>query len=164
MQRCPICSMSPQAMAEHGRPLQAPAGRCRPHRPRQALAQPILFFFLTKNEQVAFRRGGGRLPPARQEKTHVFLLLGAEGSRPPPPPKKTKRAWLCVFSNEKKIWAGPGLPGQALAWSWRSKSGPKCRFGPNHQKFRESGLKIGPEPSQDRSKAFRSSPVDKKSK
>jgi len=39
MQRCPICSMSPQAMAEHGRPLQAPAGRCRPHRPRQALAQ-----------------------------------------------------------------------------------------------------------------------------
>ena len=54
--------------------------------------------------------------------------------------------------------------GPSPAWSWRSKSRPKCRFGPKSSKMarigsrnslnRPFGLKLGPEACQDHSPAF----------
>ena len=81
--------------------------------------------------------------PLRIKKCPAFLFSEG-GSRPP---SENKKARLFLFRGEKKVWAGPGPPGQSLAWSQGLPASPwpgpspaqNVGSGPNHQKWPELG-------------------------
>ena len=67
------------------------------------------------------------LTPLQIKQMSSFFLLG--GGVADPPPNKNQNTFF--FDEKKKVWAGPGLPGQALAWylsstshSWRLRQRP----------------------------------------
>ena len=79
--------------------------------------------------------------------------------------ERLKKKQMC-FRGKKKY--GPVPAGQSLAWSWRSRTCPKCRLGaqiikngPTRVQNPWFGLKIAPEACQDRSVAFRTGPANK---
>ena len=79
-------------------------------------------------------------PEACQDRSGAFLTGAAA--------KKNKKSpAFLFFVRKKKVWAGPGPPGQSLAWSqglparpWPGQSpAQNVGSGPNHQKWPESG-------------------------
>ena len=95
----------------------------------EAQAHGPYFFFSheKKKSRAFFIFGGGSATPSenfarnadlgsdplRIKKCPAFLFSEG-GSRPP---SENKKKTVFLFRGEKKVWAGPGPPGQSLAWS-----------------------------------------------
>merc|ERR1711966_497148 len=105
----------------------------------------ILFFFSQIKKNTLFLIfGGGSATPLRINKNPGFFYFQRGVDDPPP---NIKKPVFFIREKKKSMPAGPpGPPGQSLAWSlawsWRSKSGRQCRFGPKTPKMVRIGSRI----------------------